>query len=89
LRKVGCYSDMLGDRAVFTSRRTPVDDSELFVGEAKWARKVDGARILRDVEQKSSALPRVSEDLRFAVCMREEVDGPEDLLPITAEDTFG
>jgi AAA+ ATPase superfamily predicted ATPase len=60
----------------------------VLVGEAKWARKVDGARIRQDLERKSSALPRVSEDLRFAACAREEVDGPDDVLPVTAEDIF-
>ncbi len=61
----------------------------VLVGEAKWARKVDGERIRRELERKSSALPRVHEDLRFAICAREEVDGSDDLLAVTAEDIFG
>ncbi len=61
----------------------------VLVGEAKWARKVDGERIRRELERKSSALPRVHEDLRFAICAKEEVDGSDDLLAVTAEDIFG
>ena len=61
----------------------------VLVGEAKWARKVSGTRIRRELERKSSALPRAREDLRFVVCAREHVDGSEDLLVVTAEDIFG
>ncbi len=39
----------------------------ILVGEAKWARKVGGERIRRDLDGKTSALPRVHEDLRFAI----------------------
>ncbi len=60
----------------------------VLVGETKWARKVNGARIWRNLERKSGALPRVHEDLKFAVCAREEVDSSDDLLAVTAKDIF-
>jgi len=61
----------------------------VLLGECKWARKVDGRRIRRTLEQKASALPRLREPLRFAVCAREAVDNVEaDMLPVTAFDIF-
>src|SRR5215218_2749440 len=63
--------------------RTPV-----LLGEAKWGKKVDGARIRADLERKAAGLPRSADELRFAVCAREAVDGGEDLLRLTAEDIF-
>ncbi|MGI8554189.1 MAG: ATP-binding protein, partial [Dehalococcoidia bacterium] len=61
----------------------------ILVGEAKWARRVDGPRIRRSLERKAASLPVARKELRFAVCAREEVTGADDLLAITAQDIFG
>jgi hypothetical protein len=58
-----------------------------FAGEAKWARRVDGPRLLRDLERKSAALSGAGE-LRYALAAREAVEGDIDALTITAEDIF-
>src|SRR5207244_1773877 len=58
------------------------------VGEAKWARSVDGRAITRELHRKLTALPRYRDDVRVAVCAREEVRGGADLI-VTAEDIFG
>jgi AAA+ ATPase superfamily predicted ATPase len=60
----------------------------VLAGEAKWARRVDAARIRRQLERKVEALPRVAPDLRYAVCARERVDNAADVLAITAADVF-
>ena len=59
------------------------------VGEAKWARRVDGARITQQLERKAAALPDEPENIRFIVCARDEVShAPRDTLVITAADIF-
>lgn len=58
------------------------------VGEAKWARRVDGNRIRWDLERKARALPNVRAGLRYAVGAREEVSGTGELLRVTAADIF-
>jgi AAA+ ATPase superfamily predicted ATPase len=60
----------------------------VLVGEAKWARRVDAARIRRQLERKAAALPNAAPDLRYAVCAREAVDNAEGVLAITAADIF-
>ena len=60
----------------------------VLVGEAKWRKRVDGSRIRADLERKSSGLPKLADNLRFAVCAREAVESDGDLLRITAEDIF-
>jgi uncharacterized protein len=57
-------------------------------GEAKWRKRVDGARLQADLERKSQAVPRRGDQPRFAVCARETVDGGDDLLRVTAADIF-
>lgn len=59
------------------------------LGEAKWARSVDGSQLARRLERAAEALPRVDENLRFAVAARETVREPGDVLAITAADVFG
>lgn len=59
------------------------------VGEARWARRVDGARLRRELERKAEALPRVDERVRYAVCARERVDNASDVLALTAQELFG
>lgn len=64
------------------------DRSAAVVGEAKWARQVDGATIRRELERKAESLPKVRGDLRFAVCARERVARPTEVLAITAAEIF-
>lgn len=68
-------------------RRTPT-----LVAEAKWARRVDARRLVRDLARHAAALPGLTDppsDLRFAVAARERVDhADDDLLAITAADVF-
>jgi hypothetical protein len=59
----------------------------ILAGEAKWSKRVDGPAIVRTLQRKVGALPRIGEDLSFAVCAREEVRGEADLT-VTAEDIF-
>jgi len=60
----------------------------VLVGEAKWRKRVDGSRIQAELARKAAALPKLAEEPRFAVCGREDVDGEDGLLRITAEDIF-
>lgn len=60
----------------------------VLVGEAKWKRRVDGARLRAELERKAEALPDLDPGLRFAICARERVDGAGDALALTAEDVF-
>lgn len=58
------------------------------VGEAKWARRVDGRAARRTLERRAEALPRVERSLRYAVAARESVESREAVLAITAADVF-
>lgn len=59
------------------------------VGEAKWARRVDGRRVARQLHAKSLHLPERADDLRLAICARDQVEhADEDVLTVTAEDIF-
>lgn len=60
----------------------------VLVGEAKWARRVNGDRVMRELERKASAVPNVARDLRFAIAAREEVRGAG-FISVTAADIFG
>ncbi len=61
----------------------------VLVGEARWSRSVDGLAVARELRRKAATLPRVRDDLRMAVCAREEVRGGADLLAVTSRDIFG
>jgi AAA+ ATPase superfamily predicted ATPase len=63
--------------------RTPV-----LVGEAKWAKRVDGARLRANLARRAEALPGLAGEPRYAICAREAVGNSADLLAITAEDLF-
>lgn len=63
------------------------DRAAVAVGEAKWARRVDGDRIGRQLERKVESLPRRTDNVRLVVGARERVDG-ESVMPVTAEDVF-
>lgn len=58
------------------------------VGEAKWARQADGGRLYRELVRKASQLPRVADDVAFAICAREEMRGEGPAMKITAADIF-
>ena len=60
----------------------------VLLGEAKWARRVDGGRLRAELERKAAALPRRAEDLRYAICARERVDNAAGSAAFTAEDIF-
>jgi AAA+ ATPase superfamily predicted ATPase len=60
----------------------------VLIGEAKWAKSVNAARLRAELERKSAALPRASEELRYAICARERVDGSKDVVAVTAEQIF-
>jgi hypothetical protein len=60
----------------------------VLVGEAKWARRVDGARLLRALQDKAGALTDEPGALRYALAAREAVDGDAEVLAITAADIF-
>lgn len=62
----------------------------VLVGEAKWARRVDGAAVRAELEDKASHLPTRSPSLAYAVCAREQVANTGgDLHAVTAADLFG
>ena len=64
-------------------------EEAVLVGEAKWARSVDGAGLVRELERKAAALPRMAPDMAYAVCARERVTRvPEGALALTAADIF-
>jgi AAA+ ATPase superfamily predicted ATPase len=61
----------------------------VLVGEAKWARKINAGRLVRELERKAQALPRRREPLTLAFCAREKVMGaPPNALVFAAEDIF-
>lgn len=65
-------------------RRTPV-----LVGEAKWARRVDGQRLARELAVKAAALVGGREHPQLLLAAREAVSGgPPDALRVTAADVF-
>jgi len=60
----------------------------VLLGEAKWSKRVNAARLRVDLERKSAALPRLAAEPRYAVCARERVDNADDVLAITAAEIF-
>jgi len=60
----------------------------VLAGEAKWTRTVNAHTIRRELERKATLLPRRREPLLYAVCAREIVTQPQDVLAITAKDIF-
>lgn len=60
----------------------------VLVGEAKWAREVDGAALKGQLEQRARRLPRVAERLSYAVAARSAVHQAQGLLAVTADDIF-
>lgn len=60
----------------------------VLVGEAKWARSVDGARLAADLDRKARELPNVAADYVKVVAAREEVRDSEGVATVTAADVF-
>jgi AAA+ ATPase superfamily predicted ATPase len=61
----------------------------VLVGEAKWGRRVDARRITAKLRTKAMGLTDAVDDLRYAVCGREEITNVDPgTLAITAEDIF-
>jgi uncharacterized protein len=64
-------------------------ETAILVGESKWARTADGARLVRELERKAGALPSLAPEPRYAACARERVTGaPRDTITLTAADIF-
>jgi uncharacterized protein len=60
----------------------------VLLGEAKWAKRVNAAKLRAELDQKASALPRLADEPRYAICSRERVDNPDGVLAVTAADIF-
>lgn len=61
----------------------------VLAGEAKWGRRVDARRITAKLRTKFLSLTDAVDDLRYAVCGREEiVNADPETLTITAADIF-
>lgn len=60
----------------------------VLLGEAKWAKRAKAAPLVAGLRRKALALPRLADEPRYAVAARERVDGPDDVLAITAADVF-
>lgn len=64
-------------------------EEAVLLGEAKWARNADGGRLVRELERKSSSLPLLAPELRYAICARERLTNvPPTTLALTAADIF-
>jgi uncharacterized protein len=64
-------------------------EEAVLLGEAKWARTANGARIVGELERKASALPLLAPDLSYAVCARERVTSlPAAAIAVTAAEIF-
>jgi uncharacterized protein len=60
----------------------------VLLGEAKWAKRANAAKLRAELERKSAALPRLAEQPRYAVCAHERVDNADGILAVTAADVF-
>ncbi len=60
----------------------------VLLGEAKWAKRVNAARLRAELERKAAALPRLVAEPRYAICARERIDNPDGVLAVTAEEIF-
>lgn len=58
------------------------------LGEAKWARRANGATLRAELEAKAKALPDLAADASYAVAAREQVANADRVLAITAADIF-
>ncbi|HET8862846.1 MAG TPA: ATP-binding protein [Solirubrobacterales bacterium] len=60
----------------------------VLLGEAKWAKRVNGARLRGELERRSGVLSRLAPKPRYAIGARERVDRADGVLAITAEEIF-
>lgn len=60
----------------------------VLVGEAKWARRVNGRDLRGELERKAQSLPRLAANARYAICARDRIDNAGDALQVTAGDIF-
>ncbi len=79
-------------------KKTPVEldivvldlsGAAVLIGEAKWARSIDGPKHLRELQAKASELPNLHPDAKFLLAARNAVTQPRDALVVTAADVFG
>jgi len=64
-------------------------EQAVLLGEAKWARTANGARIIRELEHKASALPLLAPNPSYIVCARERITNlPPTASALTATDIF-
>jgi hypothetical protein len=60
----------------------------VLLGEAKWARRANGAALRAELEVKAAAVPALASEVTYAIAAREQVKDPEGVLAITAADVF-
>ena len=60
----------------------------VLIGESKWSRRADGPSLRAELERRVAALPKLSPDPTYAVCARERVEDPDNVLAITAAEIF-
>jgi hypothetical protein len=61
----------------------------VLIGESKWARKVNGARLVHGLRTKAQDGLADADSLRYIVCARETITVlPPDAIGITAADIF-
>jgi len=60
----------------------------VLLGEAKWAKRVNATQLRAELERKSTALPQLAGEPRYAICARERVDDADGVLAITAAEIF-
>ncbi|MEX0990540.1 MAG: ATP-binding protein [Actinomycetota bacterium] len=73
---IGPWWDRDGENEIDAVALAGVDQAAILVGEAKWARGVNGARIVSSLTAKAGQLPAVRKHLELAVCAREEIKKP-------------
>jgi AAA+ ATPase superfamily predicted ATPase len=100
---IGPYWDTDGQDEIDAVVLAGRDRHPVLVGEAKWARSVDGRRLAATLREKARALPGLpvsasaaastsdsaGAPVRLALCARDEIrNAPDDTLVITAADIF-
>ena len=62
----------------------------VLIGEAKWAKRIDGRALVADLERRGSRLPLRAEAVTYAICTRSDVGGvPVGAIAVAAADIFG
>ena len=60
----------------------------VLIGESKWSRRANGPALRAELAQKAEALPKLGPNPTYAVCAREQVTNPDDVLAVTAASIF-